>query len=271
MFDFKNSTAFQGSGYIVLNGIRAINIFILTATAASCFLMMIFAKMPNAFQFFTDINLFFIVCICILLIWTELPFGRWKEWINKTWPVFSPGHGFTWLGLAMFLMGCHTLGALTNEPYTKKTIGVPVWRIVAASGCLAIAFGTINMLASLLYSNRAEGFSAREVRGKGATTIADKFHYGDSYSQRSNSVRQEKTKSMWRFTKNFKPSISRPIANDVERDADAYPAVAEDRSSPIIPHVQRPPTALHPAIHGGHRSSIYSEASHLHRFDENKI
>lgn len=270
MFNFKSSTGFQGSGYVVLNGLRAINIFVLAATAAACFLMMIFAKMPNAFQFFTDINLVFIASVCVLLIWTELPFSTGKKWIVTTWPVFSDGHGFIWFGLAMFLMGCHTLGELSNEPYTKKSIGTPIWRVIAASGCLSIAFGTINVLASVLYSDRDTGVNARQIRRKGATSRSDLSYQEDTYSQRSDSIRKEKSKSM-RFLGKFKPNISRPIAHDVEHGSshDEYPI--NDRSSPIVPQVQRPPTALHPAISGGPRSSIYSEVSHLNRFDENKF
>lgn len=271
MFNFKSSTGFQGSGYVVLNGLRAINIFVLAATAAACFLMMIFAKMPNAFQFFTDINLVFIACVCVLLIWTELPFAFGKEWIIRTWPVFGDAHGFIWFGLAMFLMGCHTLGELSNEPYTKKTIGTPIWRVIAASGCLSIAFGTINILASLLYSSRETGVNARQIRSKGATSGSGLSYEEDSYSQRSDSIRKEKSKSQ-RFLGKFKPSISRPIArhDDLEHGShDEYPI--NDRSSPIVPQLQRPPTALHPAISGGPRSSFYSEVSHLNRFEENKF
>lgn len=274
MFNFKSSTGFQGSGYLVLNGLRVINIVVLAATAAACFLMMIFAKLPNAFQFFTDINLLFIACVCGLLIWTELPFGRWKSWINETWPAFAPDKGFTWLGIAMFLMGCHTLGELSNEPYTKKTIGTSIWRVVAASCCLGIAFGTINVLASLLYTNGE--ISARQVRSKGATSGHYASHSAsypeDGYSQRSDSIRKEKTRS--RLFAKFKPSISRPILphHDVEHGPVAHDELPfNDRSSPIVPQVQRPPTALHPAINGGPRSSIYSEVSHLNRFDENRF
>ena len=300
MFNVKSRTGFQGSGYVVLNGVRAVNIFVLAATAAACFLLMIFGKMPNAFQFFTDVNLAALAALCCLLIWTELPFNTGKKWINHTWPVLGPRHGFVWLGVAMLLMGCHTLGALSHTPYSKKDLGGPVWRIIAASGCLGIAFGILNVLASWLYSDRAEGVSARQVRAEGATARAhsrnsasdDGASYPDTdgYSSRSDSVRKEKTRSRRVSLFRHRLPISRPMPQDrdVERGygggAAAAPphavsdisecpdsSVVDDRSSPIMPPVKRPPTALHPAMNGGVRSSIYSEASHLNRFDDNKF
>lgn len=298
MFNFKSRTGFQGSGYVVLNGLRAVNIFVLAATAAACFLLIIFAKMPNAFQFFTDVNLLCIAAAACLLIWTELPFDFGKQWIRRTWPAFAPGHGFVWLGVAMLLMGCHTLGALSHEPYTKKDLGGTVWRVVAASGCLGIAFGVLNVLASWLYSDRARRITAREVRAQGATaepavpvetssSSSPSEFYDDGYSSRSDSVRKEKTKNTYsRRLSRFRLPISRPLPHhdrdrDLERgnnsDSDcpdsvgATAAPVDDRSSPIVPQLKRPPTALHPAMNGAVRSSIYSEASHLNRFDDNKF
>jgi hypothetical protein len=268
MFNFQGTSGFQGTGYVVLNAIRCLNLIVLAALAASCILMMVFAKMPNAFQFFTDVTLFFIFCVCCLLAWTELPFNFGKAWIHRTWPVLSDGHGFTWFGTTMFLMGCHTLGALSAEPYTMETVGDHVWRLVAGSGCLGIAFGTINIIASLLYSNSE--VDAREIRSTGATTRT--YNWGDDYaSNRSNSVRKEKGMSKWMpsFSKDNKPKISQPIVHDVEQAHNDYPPV--DRSSPIIPNMQRPPTALHPAMHRGAPSSRYSEVSHIDRFGVDKI
>jgi hypothetical protein len=67
--------------------------------------------------------------------------------------------------------------------------------------------------------------------------------------------------------RNFRKSritISKPIPQDsldVERGVTSHSNNA-DRASPIIPELQRPPTALHPAFTGGSR---YSEA-HMDRF-----
>ncbi|PSR78225.1 hypothetical protein BD289DRAFT_376984 [Coniella lustricola] len=116
---------------------------------------------------------------------------------------------------------------------------------------------------------------------------------------RSNSVTKEKTQFASfhhpfpaaanpanRFSRLFagrdkKPQISAPIIThrtaspepDLEAGPYSRPETADrnswegpDRASPIVPGVQRPPTALHPAYTLGGRSSIYSEASHLNRF-----
>ncbi|KUI73833.1 hypothetical protein VM1G_09389 [Cytospora mali] len=124
---------------------------------------------------------------------------------------------------------------------------------------------------------------------------------GAGSSHHSNSIRKEKRNAANRFTQTFtqgftqnritrlfakdkKPQISGPIIQPQMRDVEAqYPHHQQevspgnpdegreswethDRASPIAPHVQRPPTALHPAYTGGARSSYYSEVSHLNRF-----
>ncbi|KAL1835999.1 hypothetical protein VTJ49DRAFT_5702 [Mycothermus thermophilus] len=72
--------------------------------------------------------------------------------------------------------------------------------------------------------------------------------------------------------RNFRKSritISKPIPQDmdIERGAAVHSSHSNgvssaDRASPILPEIQRPPTALHPAFTGGSR---YSEA-HMDRF-----
>ncbi|KAG7294299.1 hypothetical protein NEMBOFW57_004370 [Staphylotrichum longicolle] len=72
--------------------------------------------------------------------------------------------------------------------------------------------------------------------------------------------------------RNFRKSriqISKPIPQDMDIERGhsshshlhAHP-LSDDRASPILPDIQRPPTALHPAFTGGSR---YSEA-HMDRF-----
>ncbi|ROV95773.1 hypothetical protein VPNG_08760 [Cytospora leucostoma] len=100
----------------------------------------------------------------------------------------------------------------------------------------------------------------------------------------SNKLRQNRLTGI--FSKDKKPQISGPmnLRPAQDRDVEAqYPHQehhheeevipdnlevesweGRDRASPIAPHVQRPPTALHPAYTA--RSSYYSEVSHLNRF-----
>ncbi|KAI2468238.1 hypothetical protein F4781DRAFT_274886 [Annulohypoxylon bovei var. microspora] len=264
-------SGFQGSAFVILQVIRACNIAVLLAVIFVSGVMMYYAKMPNGFQFFNDISLAFVIAVAGLLFWTELPVNFGKRIIGQNWPVLGEDRGFTWFGIAMILMGSHLLGALSNSTYNNKDVPFQVWQAIMGAGIIAIAFGATNVIASLVFSNRASGVHAREIRNNGATTRDVNFtEEYDSY--RSNSIRKEKTKSKWFFGKGeSKPKISHPIAHDVEYGHNDDLPIVDDRSSPIIPDVKRPPTALHPAYNAGSRASRYSEASHLDRFTENRI
>ncbi|KAI1418128.1 hypothetical protein F5Y13DRAFT_150629 [Hypoxylon sp. FL1857] len=270
MFGVKKSSGFQGSAFIILQIIRCCNLAVLLAIIFVSGIMMYFAKMPNGFQFFNDISLAFVIGVAGILFWTELPINLGKRIIGQNWPVLGQDRGFTWLGIAMILMGCHLLGALSRDTYNNEDVPFQVWQAIMGAGIIAIAFGATNIIASLVFSNRASGVSAREVRNNGATTRD--VNFTEEYeSYRSNSIRKEKTRSKWFFGKGeSKPKISHPITRDVEYGANDQLPI-DDRSSPIIPDVKRPPTALHPAYNAGSRSSRYSEASHLDRFGDNRI
>lgn len=278
MFSFNSSSGFQGSGYIYLNVVRALNIIILQAVAAACILMMVFAKMPNGYTFFADVSLFFIVCACFLLTWSELPIKAGKSWIANHFPVISEGFGFTWFGVTMFVMGCHTLGALSHEPFTPATIPLPIWQLIIAAGILAMIAGVLNIVSSLVFKNKEAGVTAREVRNYGATTAESVAWASENNSQRTESIRNEKPKPsrINRLTGVFtkkKMDISGPIG-PVQHDGasahgDSYPV--NERGSPIVPGLDRPPTALHPLYYGGRRSSHYSEVSHLDRYGDKMI
>ncbi|KAJ1338194.1 hypothetical protein MN608_01052 [Microdochium nivale] len=278
MFSFNSSSGFQGSGYIYLNVVRALNIIILQAVAAACILMMVFAKMPNGYTFFADVSLFFIVCACFLLTWSELPIKAGKSWIANHFPVISEGFGFTWFGVTMFVMGCHTLGALSHEPFTPETIPLPIWQLIIAAGILAMIAGVLNIVSSLVFKNKEAGITAREVRNYGATTAESVAWASENNSQRAESIYKEKPKPsrINRLTGVFtkkKMDISGPIG-PVQHDGasahgDSYPV--NERGSPIVPGIDRPPTALHPLYYGGRRSSHYSEVSHLDRYGDKMI
>ncbi|KAI1481245.1 hypothetical protein F4774DRAFT_45534 [Daldinia eschscholtzii] len=266
----KSSSGFQGSAFIILQVIRACNLAVLLAVIFVSGIMMYFAKMPNGFQFFNDVSLAFVIAVAGLLFWSELPIKTGKAMITRNWPAIGEDRGFTWLGIAMILIGCHHLGALSNKTYANEDVPFQVWQAIMASGIIAIAFGVTNAIASFVFSNKASGVHAREVRNNGATTRDVNFtEEYDSY--RSNSVRKEKTKSRFSIFARGKPKISHPIPQDVEYGHSEDHLPIDDRSSPIIPDVKRPPTALHPAYNAGSRSSRYSEASHLDRFGENRI
>ncbi|ROW04238.1 hypothetical protein VSDG_00850 [Cytospora chrysosperma] len=128
-------------------------------------------------------------------------------------------------------------------------------------------------------SHRSNNSSHNEKRYNAAHRFSYKFTPNFSHGFKQNRVTRL-------FAKDRKPQISGPIIQHHRQDDDVealnHPQhqevspgspesgrgswEAHDRASPIAPHVQRPPTALHPAYTGGARSSYYSEVSHLNRF-----
>ncbi|KAK8094524.1 hypothetical protein PG997_001209 [Apiospora hydei] len=290
MFNVNNSSSVKGSAYIILNVIRSLNILVLLLIAASSVILMIPAKMPDGFTFFNDVALFFMLVICIFLAVSELPsfkaIGFVRAWYTRNWPAVGPNRGLKWFGLAMVILGCHTLGRLSDPRNGLDHMDLPFWRLCLAGGILAITFGFVNIITSWLYSGEG-GLNARELRSKGAVTETAYYNSGksdtyDTYSEdyeshRSDSVRKEKSRSWWPKS-NKKPKISRPMPYepDLEKGEEVVDDPVPSRSSPVIPGLQRPPSALHP-IHGrqpshpDHKrrpSSRYSLASNVDQFSQ---
>lgn len=255
MFGKNSSSGFQGHAYIILQVIRFCNVAVLLAVMVASVLMLIFAKLPNGFQFFADIVHALVFFFAALLIYTEI--GVWakgQEFVARAWPMLGPDRGFTGLGAIMILIGCHLLGGLSSGTYTNKSVPSQISQVIIGAGIIALAFGFTNIIASLVF--KSDNVRARVVREAGATTRAGTF---DSYSSRANSTR--------------KPNISGPIPmsgkEEYQKGQGYFPE--EDRSmtsydsrhSPIMPEISRPPSAMHPA----HRVTHYSEASNMDRFN----
>lgn len=289
----------RGSGHLVLNVFRAFNIVGLLAVATSSWVMIVMSGIKGNFFFFEAVSHFFNSVIAGFLICSEL--NLFKRYYATRWPVLSPYHGLTWLGLAMVVMGCHILGNLNRRSVTANELGGHFYRLILASGILAITFGCFNIVSSFVFSDSANGITARNVRSDGAIASPSPYKggsaYSDTYSTRSESVRKEK--GFRRLTQKFPwankdgekghtRQISKPfdfshqndngadiesaaaaaaasrVSDDKTRDYEpsAYPE-SEDRRSPIMPEIPRPPTALHPAYS---RHTHYSEASNMNRF-----
>ncbi|KAI0542109.1 hypothetical protein GGR58DRAFT_510446 [Xylaria digitata] len=266
MFGNKNPSSFQGHAYIILQVIRFCNVAVLLAVMVASVLMLIFAKLPNGYQFFTDIIHALVFFFAALLIFTEIGlWGKGQAFIARAWPMLGPDRGFSGLGAIMILVGCHLLGGLNSGTYTADGVPSQISQVIIGAGVVSLAFGFTNIIASLMFKN--EKVRAREVRAAGATTRDVIFNDNYSASSRANSTR--------------KPEISGPIpmpmpANDQFRQEDNSEYYAGDdksvtsydsRHSPIMPSISRPPTALHPMNRGTH----YSEASHIDRFGNSMV
>ncbi|KAI0445559.1 hypothetical protein F4803DRAFT_135439 [Xylaria telfairii] len=261
MFGNKNPSGFQGHAYIILQVIRFCNVAVLLAVMAASVLMLVFAKLPNGFQFFADVVHALVFFFAGLLIFTEIGlWGKGQAFVARAWPMLGPDRGFSGLGAIMILIGCHLLGGLNSGIYNSAGVPSQIPQVIIGAGIIALAFGFTNIIASLVFKN--EHVRAREVRQAGATTRDVDFK--DGYSSRSNSTR--------------KPQISGPMAmagngqfsqapTDYYPDDDKSVTSYDTRHSPIMPQLSRPPTALHPM----NRSTIYSEASHLDRFGNSMV
>ncbi|CCC07398.1 unnamed protein product [Sordaria macrospora k-hell] len=349
--DPKMLPTIKGTGYLVLNGLRALTLIGLAMTMTSSWIMIVLSGLGGRFDFFDSASHFFVFAVAIFLFISELNIRSFRAFFARNWPVLCPSHSLVWLGLAMVVMGCAIMGDLVKPAYSMDNLGLAMWRLVLATGILSLTFGVFNVVASLIF-NTSEGegkirrrITARMIRSHGdqAKGIIEKQDpFPDYYSTSQGSypedlppavnnhyyppVQEQEQPELdttfkarahrWTkaaFPKNFRksgrfPVISDPIPSvgvvaptpqmnstdskrsgdhanvDLER-GDSFrsnrrnsggrfpintgsagrnnsPPPQNDRSSPVSPNVQRPPTVLHPYYNGGRRSpSLYSDAN----------
>ncbi|CAK7209274.1 hypothetical protein SBRCBS47491_000388 [Sporothrix bragantina] len=345
MFNLSENTKLRGIGYKALNALRPCNIIALIAVIAASWVMIVLSGVTGQFFFFDAITHVFTSSISIFLILTEIQWGFLKRYFERAWPVFSDRHGFLWLGIAMVALGCDMLGNLNKPVFSSKNLGLPLWRLIMASGILSITFGFFNFIATVIFRDGSSGLTARMIRTDGnladasnnnpsdyyvpttASTLGrsntryNNKEYGSSVGSDEESAAEANftaaaASRFKRVTQVFKKTpfagqahgglagkkiqISHPmpvghydeetagIANQgamagvgdyyshtndaatvvddhdhdhdhdlgIQRDTDRHSTYQEDRSSPILPDIRRPPTALHPAM-----SSHYSVAN----------
>jgi hypothetical protein len=97
------------------------------------------------FFFFDAVSHLITSSIGIFLIVSELTV--FDNYFTRNWPLLSPSSGFITLGLAMIAVGFSILGNLNKEATSQKSLGMPFWRIVIASGILAATLGVFNIIA----------------------------------------------------------------------------------------------------------------------------
>lgn len=197
--------------------------------------------------------------------------------------MLSNESGFVFLGLAMIALGFNILGNLNKPATSVENLGLPLWRIVISAGILAAVIGLFNIIATYVFCDRNLGITGRQVRSHGAAIPGSNDSVGKTFSLSSGSTRsrraptpvlptsnlstspEERRRTRW--TRILPINISKPISNNLEQFSKW-----NNRSSPVAPDVQRPPTALHPYNRGSipppgyPRSSTYSEVSNMNRF-----
>jgi hypothetical protein len=278
MFNLGANPKVRGSGHLVLNGLRAMTIIGLVSVMASSWAMIVIAGLAGQFSFFDTMAHFIVFLIAVFLTITEVNLCR--RYFEANWPVFSDSHSLAWLGASLIVLGCQVLSNMDKDKYSQEKLGMPMWRLVLASGILTISFGFLNIIASVIFRDGSQGITARQIRRDGSLA-APEPSYGaySGYSKHSASLHNEKDEGVSRtrrFTQMMNPrnlqqqfrrskiQISKPINVehtsshvDLERRG-SDDILTDDRASPIMPGLQRPPTALHPFHTGGSR---YSEAN----------
>ncbi|KAB8300906.1 hypothetical protein EYC80_002832 [Monilinia laxa] len=268
-----------GRGFLILNAIRVFNIIALLDVIAASWIMLVMTVKTSNFFFFDGVSHFITSSIGIFLIISEL--SLFKQYFEDYWPLLCPHNGFLFLGLSMLALGFNILGNLNKTATSVENLGLPMWRVVISSGCLSAIMGGFNIIASLIFSTKDK--PARQIRAHGATTVTNPYEkrlslpssIGNQDLPSYYSTPSDRRKSRFAFRLPLRHSqISKPVISDPQpyhpdlEVGETYDT-RTDRSSPIVPGVERPPTAMHPANlrpPPAPRSSIYSVASNITRF-----
>ncbi|CZT24643.1 uncharacterized protein RCC_10368 [Ramularia collo-cygni] len=162
-----SSKNLNGPGYIILNGIRGMNIVALLAVITASIVMLVKISTDTKLFFFDAVSHVVTAITSMFLVTSEL--SLFRAYFARNWPLLSPSHGFVGLGLAMIVLGVNVMGNLNKPSGTQKELGLPFWRIVIGSGIIVFILGWINLIASYVFRNREQGTTARQVRAKGAS------------------------------------------------------------------------------------------------------
>lgn len=264
-------SSFRGTGMVILQVLRAFTVITLATLAASYWVLVIEVDKERSYFVFECASHVFTSILCVLLILSEFPVLKLvKRYLGRNWPVLSEQHGLAWLGVALVGIGCNMLGNLNRIAYDPEKLGPHFSKLVLASSVLAITFGMLNIICSLVWRDGGEGINSRDIRANGSLAKSRRQSLPD-YSSTAESVPSfGKAKTLSKFTSLFdkkpqadkaRPKISGPFP--ARPDVEQQRGQGDDRRSPIVPGIKRPDTALHP-MHTA-RESFYSEA-HLSRF-----
>lgn len=159
-----------GPGYIILNVMRGLNIIALASVVASSIVMLVktfiiskanithpipYEKANHVQFFFFDACSHVITAVAgLFLIVSEC--SLFRSFFARNWPLLSSTHGFVTLGCAMMTIGLNMLGNMNKEATSQKSLSLPFWRLLVASGILSIVVGFFNIVAVGLYLGSAD-------------------------------------------------------------------------------------------------------------------
>lgn len=290
----------KGVHMIILNILRFCTLVGLASVMAASWALAIKINMDKPFFVFDAASLVFMSMIATFLFVSELPVGG--RFFENNWPAFGPNKGIAWLGLALIMIGCNTLGKLNNEKTEADEIGGPWYSLIFAAGILNLIFGVLNIIFGLLFGSGSN--NARQVRRFGSSSQADKLPYDNASSYHEKNDKPSMLSPLKRVAhkmtgvlqrrgddrvcKDTPPSRSAsPQAYDLEEnrhddrlnhrnealnrlsggDQDGAGAHEKPLTSPIAPNVMRPDSQQHPFYKYGPArppSSVYDGPRHQH-------
>ncbi|KAF2117579.1 hypothetical protein BDV96DRAFT_597496 [Lophiotrema nucula] len=160
-----------GPGYIILNVVRAMNIITLLAVVSSSVVMLVKTFIVSKFFFFDATSHVVTALVGLFLVISEC--SLFRGYFARNWPLLSPSHGFIPLGCAMMVLGLNMLGNMNKEATSQQSLSLPFWRLLVASGILAIIIGFFNVVVSYVFRDKSRHITARRVRSHGAITLSE--------------------------------------------------------------------------------------------------
>ncbi|KAJ5907928.1 hypothetical protein N7495_000610 [Penicillium taxi] len=264
-----------GPGYLILNTVRVLNIIAFLDIIAACVVMLIKTHILNGYFFFQAVTHAVIAIISIFLIISELPIFR--GYFNRNWPLFGEDAGFIALAGVMMILGVATLGNLNLAAMSQKDISLAFWRVVLSAGILGMVMSVGNVLATLVFTDRKSGVSARQVRAYGAAAPSEVMSRASSHRSFQLGVKRDDSlptyspqpalkRATKRFTNRFPLKISTPFSNNNNNNNNNNLNVPGNRASSRysrgpneakIPdeemaEVKMPDLAHHPAMYSGY-------------------
>ncbi|KAF2127415.1 hypothetical protein P153DRAFT_321198 [Dothidotthia symphoricarpi CBS 119687] len=160
-----------GPGYIILNVVRGLNIIALASVVASSVVMLVKTFVISKFYFFDATSHIITGLAGMFLIISEC--SLFRNFYARNWPLLSSRHGFVTLGCAMMVLGLNTLGNMNKQATSQESLGMPFWRLLIASGIIAIVIGFFNVVTSFIFRDKSRNITARGVRSRGAMTLTE--------------------------------------------------------------------------------------------------
>ncbi|KHN97760.1 uncharacterized protein MAM_04149 [Metarhizium album ARSEF 1941] len=237
-------------GMIVLQSLRICTVITLLVMCMAYWVVIIKVDKSRTYFVFECASLCFSSILCLVLSAAEFPVHpRVRGYFRSTWPVLSEAHGVGYMGAAILLLGCNMLGELNRPDNEGDKLTPPLFNLALAAGVLAFIFGVLNIVCALVWRNKGEGITSRDIRADGALAKGRRSSL-PGYSSSASSCYGKKETVNWNGPKardandkkhkqSARPAISPPV--DLESGHDE-----KDRYSPLAPEIQRPDTAMHP-------------------------